>query len=85
MKRKWDFLQSKGILVEPLYTVAWKDCDSITPEEMIHLLVSFHLAAKVETEEDGYFRSSVRKCFVPCVLQYMPPHIKTNFQFKVVQ
>ena len=75
MKREWDLLQSKGILVEPLYTVAWKDCDSITPEEMIDLLVSFHLAAKVKVkaEEDGYPRPSVRKYFVPCVLQYKPP------------
>ena len=75
MKREWDLLQSKGILVEPLYTVAWKDCDSISPEEMIDLLVSFHLAAKVKVKakEDGYPRPSVRKYFVPCVLQYKPP------------
>ena len=81
MKREWDLLQSKGILVEPLYTVAWQNCDDITPEEMIDLLVSFHLAAKFETEEDWYPRSFVRKYFVPCVLQYKPPpHIKqTNF------
>ena len=79
MKREWDLLQSKGILVEPLYTVAWQDCDGITPEEMIDLLVSFHLAAKVKVKEkeDGYPRSFVRKYFVPCVLQYKPlPHIK---------
>ena len=79
MKREWDLLQSKGILVEPLYTVAWQDCDSITPEEMIDLLVSFHLAAKfkVKPKEEGYPRSSVRKYFVPCVLQYKPStHIK---------
>ena len=25
MKREWDLLQSKGILVEPLFTVAWQD------------------------------------------------------------
>ena len=78
MKREWDLLQSKGILVEPLFTVAWQDCDGITPEEMIDLLVSFHLAAKFETEEDWYPRSFVRKYFVPCVLQYKPPpHIKS--------
>ena len=75
MKREWDLLQSKGILVESLFTVAWQDCDGITPEEMIDLLVSFHLAAKVKVKakEDGYPRSSVRKYFLPCVLQYKPP------------
>ena len=51
----------------PLNTVAWQDCDGITPKEMIDLLVSFHLAAKVKlkAKEDGYPRSSVKRYFVP--------------------
>ena len=65
-KDMWKLLREKGILVQPLYVAVWKECEGIDPEEMIQLLVSFHLAAEVQTDEYGERLS--KQFFVPAVL-----------------
>ena len=62
----WKLLREKGILVQPLYVAAWKDCEGIEPMEIMQLLVDFYLAAEVKTEE--YHDTSVKQFFVPSVL-----------------
>ena len=62
----WKLLREKGILVQPLYVAAWKDCEGIESEEIMELLVEFHLAAEVKTNE--YRDSSVKQFFLPAVL-----------------
>ena len=62
----WALLREKGILVEPLYVAVWKECEGVDPEEFIQVLVSFHLAAKVQTDEFGQIISN--QFFVPAVL-----------------
>ena len=62
----WKLLREKGILVQPLYVAAWKDCEGIEAEEIMQLLVEFHLAAEVKIEE--YRDSSVKQFFLPAVL-----------------
>ena len=62
----WKLLREKGILVQPLYAAVWKDCEGIEAEKIMQLLVNFHLAAEVKTEE--YRDSSVKQFFVPAVL-----------------
>ena len=62
----WKLLREKGILVQPLYVAVWKECEGVDPEEMIQLLVSFHLAAEVQTNENGERLS--KQFFVPAVL-----------------
>ena len=66
-KKMWRLLREKGILIQPLYVAIWKKCGGLDPEGMIELLVSFHLAACVETEE--YYDRKAPQYFVPCVLQ----------------
>ena len=65
-KDMWKLLHEKGILVQPLYVAVWKECEGVDPEEMIQLLVSFHLAAEVQTDEYGERLS--KQFFVPAVL-----------------
>ena len=65
-REMWTLLRQKGILVQPLYVAVWKECEGIDPEEMIQLLVSFHLAAEVQTDEYGERLS--KQFFVPAVL-----------------
>ena len=65
-KNMWKLLREKGILVQPLYVAVWKECEGMDPEEMIHLLISFHLAAEVQTDEFGERLS--KQFFVPAVL-----------------
>ena len=62
----WKLLREKGILVQPLYVAAWKNCESVEPEEIMKLLVNFHLAAEVKTNE--YHDSSAKQFFLPAVL-----------------
>ena len=62
----WALLREKGILVEPLYVAVWKECEGVDPEEFIQVLVSFHLAAKVQTDEFGKIISN--QFFVPAAL-----------------
>ena len=62
----WALLREKGILVEPLYVAVWKECEGVDPEEFIQVLVSFHLAAKVQTDEFGQI--ILNQFFVPAVL-----------------
>ena len=62
----WKLLREKGILVQPLYVAVWKECEGMDPEEMVQLLVSFHLAAEVQTDEFGEQLS--KQFFVPAVL-----------------
>ena len=62
----WNLLRKKGILVQPLYVAVWNKCEGIDPEEMVQLLVSFHLAAEVQTDEFGERQS--KQFFVPAVL-----------------
>ena len=64
--KMWDLLKKKGILIQPLYEEAWRGCDGIEPEEMIHLLVHFGLAAELETKQ--YYDPDVKQFFVPAVL-----------------
>ena len=65
-REMWTLLRQKGILVQPLYVAVWKECEGIDPEDMIQLLVNFHLAAEVQTDEFGQRRS--KQFFVPAVL-----------------
>ena len=62
----WKLLREKGILVQPLYVAVWKECGGMDPEEMVQLLVSFHLVAEVQTDEFGERLS--KQFFVPAVL-----------------
>ena len=64
-RRRWSLLRNYGILVQPLYKEVWKS-SGIDPEEIIELLVHFHLAAKVHTE---LYDSRCKKYFLPAVLQ----------------
>ena len=66
--RMWKLLRDKGILVQPLYVAVWKECDGIEPEEMIELLVKFHLAAEVKTKEYHDSSLSVKQFFLPAIL-----------------
>ena len=66
VRELWLLLRERGILVQPLYVAAWKDCEGIEPEAMMELLVYFRLAARVETEE--YFDLNAPQYFVPSVL-----------------
>ena len=66
-KKMWLLLREKGILIQPLYVAVWKTCEDIDPEGMMQLLVRFHLAAFVETEE--YYDRTVPQYFVPSVLK----------------
>ena len=65
-REMWTLLRQKGILVQPLYVAVWKECEGIDPENMIQLLVNFHLAAVVQTDEFGQRKS--KQFFVPAVL-----------------
>ena len=65
-REMWNLLCQKGILVQPLYVAVWKECEGIDPEDMIQLLVNFHLAAEVQTDEFGQRRS--KQFFVPAIL-----------------
>ena len=62
----WKLFHEKGILVQPLYVAVWKECEGMNPEEMVQLLVSFHLAAEVQTDEFSERQS--KQFFVPAVL-----------------
>ena len=64
--KMWDLLRKKGILVQPLYAAAWKECDGVEPEEMIQLLVHFGLAAELDSKL--YYDRDVKQFFVPAVL-----------------
>ena len=64
--KMWDLLRKKGILVQPLYAAAWRECDGVEPEEMIQLLVHFGLAAKLDSKL--YYDRDVKQFFVPAVL-----------------
>ena len=65
-KDMWKLLREKGILIQDLYVAVWQECEGIYPDEMVQLLVSFHLAAKVQTDESGERKS--KQFFVPAVL-----------------
>ena len=65
-REMWNLLRQKGILVQPLYVAVWKEFEGIDPEEMVQLLISFHLAAEVQTDEFGQRRS--KQFFVPAIL-----------------
>ena len=62
----WKLLREKGILVQPLYAAVWKDCEGIEAEKIMQLLINFHLAAEVKTNE--YHDSSAKQFFLPAVL-----------------
>ena len=64
--KMWDLLRKKGILVQPLYAAAWRECDGVEPEEMIQLLVHFGLAAELDSKL--YYDRDVKQFFVPSVL-----------------
>ena len=64
--KKWSLLRKKGILVERLYRNVWENDDDIDPQEMIELLVHFHLAAPVKTE---FYGSREKQYFLPAVLR----------------
>ncbi|XP_019857260.1 PREDICTED: uncharacterized protein LOC109585577 [Amphimedon queenslandica] len=61
---RWCLLQTKGILVQPLYKEIWQS-SGIDPEEIIELLVHFRLAAQVQTE---HYDSTFKQYFLPAVL-----------------
>ena len=65
-KEMWSILREKGILVQPLYVAVWKQCENIDPEGMMELLIRFHLAALVQTNE--YYDLTAPQYFVPSVL-----------------
>ena len=62
----WRILRENGILIQPLYVAAWRECENIDPEGMMELLVCFHLAALVKTEV--YYDLNAPQYFVPSVL-----------------
>ena len=59
----WDLLHNKGILVQSLYVAAWRNIEGLDPES---LLVCFHLAAEVKT--DQFYDPNVKQYFLPLVL-----------------
>ena len=77
----WALLREKGILVEPLYVAVWKECEGVDPEEFIQVLVSFHLAAKVQTDEFGQIISN--QFFVPAVLPTGDPSSALPFNYTI--
>ena len=83
LSSQWNHLHTTGILVESLYSEVWahlKD-EGINPEEVMQLLVSFHLAAPADGVKDGYKFDERKKFFVPCVLKYLPPQSSSKFTF----
>jgi hypothetical protein len=73
VRRMWKLLRDKGILVQPLYVAAWREvAGDVDPEALIELLVHFHLAAEITTDE--YNDPDVKQYFLPLVLpSYVPP------------
>ena len=63
-----DLLYNKGILVQPYYheKIVWKGCEGLNPNSIMELLLHFHLAAEVRTEE---WDQAVKHYFVPAVLK----------------
>ena len=63
-----DLLYNKGILVQPYYheRLVWKGSEGLNPNSIMELLLHFHLAAEVRTEE---WDQTVKQYFVPAVLK----------------
>ena len=67
--KKWrDSLYDKGILIQPYYheRLVWKSCEGLNPNSIMELLIHFHLAAEVCTEE---WDQNVKQYFVPAILK----------------
>ena len=62
----WDVLREYGVLVQPLYIGAWKNCEGVDPEAVMDLLVHLRLAAPVKTKV--YHDYDVKQYFIPAVL-----------------
>lgn len=62
----WDILHEYGVLVQPLYIGAWRNCEGVDPEAVMDLLVHLRLAAPVQTKV--YHDYDVKQYFIPAVL-----------------
>ena len=68
IRKMFNLLQEKGILVQSLYVPIWRECTvELNPEDIIELLVNFRLAAPVTTKE--YHDPTVKQYFLPAVLK----------------
>ena len=67
-KAEWELLRSKGILVQRLYTIVWRKCQGVEPDQLIELLIHFQLAVQVKSKE--YFDRHSKQYFVPAILPY---------------
>ena len=74
IRKMWDLLHAKGILLEPLYMSIWKECETadLKPEAIINLLVSLHLAVEctnVKCIPEQFFNRPMKNYFLPAVLK----------------
>ena len=66
----WEWLERKGILLEPLYHDIWRDCGLREgAQALVDLLVHFDLAAKISQVPKEMRRYEGCKYFVPSMLK----------------
>ena len=69
-KNLWQFLETYGILVEPLYHKLWRDCGLRGgAQAIVDLLDHFDLAKKITSVPREIERHQGQKYFIPCMLK----------------
>ena len=69
-KNLWQFLETYGILVEPLYHEVWRDCGLRGgAQAIVDLLDHFDLAKKITSVPREVKRHQGQKYFIPCMLK----------------
>ena len=66
----WEWLEEKGVMLEPLYQDMWRDCGlEKGAQALVDLLVHFDLAAEISPTSREMERYEGCKYFVPCMLK----------------
>lgn len=66
----WALLDEKGLLLEPLYKLAWRDC-GVDPDAIIELLLHYKIAIGITISPEVHeLASLVRAVFIPGMLPY---------------